>query len=273
MSRNNQLSIVVVSYDGYSDLWNDFFALKNQNWPDCPFNTYLANNCKSFKDESVKVINCGKNAQWSDRARCALEKIDTPYVCMMVEDFFISERIDNAEVLEALDIIERNELRFYKIQTMSKITTPPYENISFLHTIPSNLKYGISLTTAIWERRYILDLLGKESYNPWRFEIARVEEAVNSSVPAQCLGVFDERNIFHICHMVVQGKFIPSALKEMERKGYVVDVTQREVLEGIQYLRYRLKHFFAPLARKMPWIRNIGELVGIVSLEKRERSR
>lgn len=273
MSQNNRLSIVVVSYDGYSDLWNDFFKLKKQNWPDCPFNTYLVNNCKSFNDKGVKVINCGKNAQWSDRARYALEKIDTPYVCMMVEDFFISGRIDNAEVQNALDIIERNKLRFYKIQTMSKIATPQYESISFLHTIPSNLKYGISLTTAIWERRYLLDLIGKKSYNPWRFEIARVEEAIHSPIPAQCLGVFDERDIFHICHMVVQGKFIPSALKEMERKGYMVDTTHREVLKGIQYLRYKMKQLFAPLARKMPWLRNIGGLIGIVSLEKRERRR
>ena len=41
MYNNSDLSIVVVSYDGYSDLWDDFFTLKNQNWANCPYPTYL----------------------------------------------------------------------------------------------------------------------------------------------------------------------------------------------------------------------------------------
>ena len=56
MSNNSDLSIVVVSYDGYSDLWEDFFALKNKYWTDCPYPTYLANNIKEFQFMNVNVI-------------------------------------------------------------------------------------------------------------------------------------------------------------------------------------------------------------------------
>ena len=31
------LTILIVSYDGYMDMWPMFFKCMHDNWPDCPF--------------------------------------------------------------------------------------------------------------------------------------------------------------------------------------------------------------------------------------------
>lgn len=89
----DKLSIVVVSTDSYSDLWPDFFKCLKDYWPDCPYKIYLVNNILDPDFDGVEVINSGENAQWSERTRNALHKIPTKYVCCLLEDFFISEKL------------------------------------------------------------------------------------------------------------------------------------------------------------------------------------
>ena len=270
MNINSDLSIIVVSYDGYSDLWEDFFSLKNKNWADCPYPTYLANNVKEFQVMNVKVINCGLEAQWSDRTRCALQKVNTKYVLFMFEDFFISDLVSTKKFESILSLMEKENLHYYKLQTMSKIKTPYYNGMTGLRIIPSNFPYGISLLSAIWDREYFLSLIGTESYNPWTFEINMVKQAELAKEPYTCVGVFDETDPLHICHMVLQGKFIPSSLAELKNKGFIVNTSNRDILSNLDVFKRFIKELCVPLARKMPWLRNIGKIVGIESLQKRE---
>ena len=117
----NNLTILVVSYDGYRDMWNDFFNCKKLNWPDCPYETVLANNIDDFQYEGVRVINCGKDAQWSTRTRKALEAINTKYVCFMLEDFFISKKVETTVIEDVLKTMETNEIKYYKLLSLSKL--------------------------------------------------------------------------------------------------------------------------------------------------------
>lgn len=270
MYNNSDLSIVVVSYDGYSDLWEDFFTLKNQNWANCPYPTYLANNVKNFQFKDVNVINCGLAAQWSDRARFALQNINTKYVCLMVEDFFISDVVSNDKFKSIISFMEKENICFYKLQTMSKIKTPYFNGIKGLRVIPSNLPYGVSLTTAIWDREYLLSLIGPDSYNPWKFEINMVKQAEMAKEPFTCVGVFDETDPLHICHMVVQGKYIPSSLAEMKKRGYEINTSGRKTLSIVDVMKRNIKAHCVPLAQKMPLLRTLGKYFGIESIQRRE---
>lgn len=269
-NNNSDLSIVVVSYDGYSDLWEDFFSLKNKYWADCPYPTYLANNVKQVQFMNVNVINCGHEAQWSDRTRISLQNIKTKYVLFMFEDFFISDQVSTDKFDNILALMKKNNIRYYKLQTMSKINTNTYKAIAGLRVIPSNLPYGISLLSAIWDREYFLSLIGTESYNPWKFEINMVKQAEMAKEPYTCVGVFDATDPLHICHMVLQGKFIPSSLAEMKSKGFIVNTSNRDILSNIDVFKRSIKELCVPLAQKMPWLRNLGKVIGIESLQKRE---
>ena len=271
--KNKDLTILVVSYDGYSDMWPDFFNCKKINWPDCPFETVIANNEKSFDFDNVRVINCGKSAQWSTRTRIALEAINTKYVCFLLEDFFISEKVDTSVINDVLTTMESNNLKYYKLMSLSKIATPYFDKHKGERTIPANLKYGVSLLAAIWDREYFLSLVGKEDYNPWRFEIERNQDAEAAGTDTTLCGLYNEKNILKICHMVVQGKYLPSSVKRMRSLGFDINVGERGCHSCFYEYKNSLKDKLYPLLRKSRIASSIAAALGVETVTSKNQSK
>ena len=263
MAKDARMTILVVGYDPYVDVWDGFFACKQKNWPNCPFETVLSNNELEYAVEDVRLVHCGNAAQWSTRARLALQTIKTKYVCLMLEDFFILEQVNNNDVFEALDLMDKENILYYKLDTFTKIKTRPFHNIEHLRCIPKNLKYGVSLLAAIWEKEHLLSVLGEEDYNAWIFEMERNEEAQAAQDNTDTVGVFDTRNILNICHMVVQSQYLPNAVKAMKQKGYMVDCSKRKVMPPKAYFVYRMSNQLALISRKYPLVRKLARLVGV----------
>lgn len=260
-----EMAIVVVSYDGYSDLWDDFFTLLNKYWEDRPYCTYLANNIKKPSYKGVDILNCGEKAQWSTRTRIAVEKLKQPFICLLVEDYFIGSKIDNSVISDALNFIKQEDINYYKLNNFSRVNTEFYKNIKFLVTIPENMEYGVSLQPAIWKREHLLELLGEGGYSAWKFELDQVEKTYNESNKPLKGCVLDKRNILNICHGVVQGKYLPSAIRYFEKQNYNLDTTNRKVMTNREYAIYKLKGFgrevFKRGTRKV--IKNIFRKIGV----------
>lgn len=270
---NNNLTILVVSYDGYRDMWRYFFDCKKKYWHDCPYETILANNTADVKFDNVRVINCGKDAQWSDRTRIALENINTKYVCFLLEDLFFSKDIDTTKISEALDLMEEDDLKYYKLLSFSPIRTSNYKAESYLYCLPENLKYGISLQAAIWEKDFFLKKIGEESYNPWFFEAERNREARECWDSTDLVGVYDDRNILNICHMVVQGKYLPKSIKRMQKIGIEIDTKEREVMPMKEYIPYKIKYHLVLLANRIPLLHTLARVVGYQSVSMKNSKR
>ncbi|MGN4848678.1 hypothetical protein [Bacillus cereus group sp. MYBK134-1] len=239
--KKNNMAIVVVSYDGYSDLWDDFFQLLNENWGNRTYPTYLVNNTKQPNYTGVKVLNCGENAQWSTRTREAIKSIQEPYICLLLEDYFIGAEVDNNQIKEAINLMEKDKLKYYKLSTFSKIKTEKYKESLHLHNIPGDLEYGVSLQAAIWDKEYLLKLIGDEDYNAWKFEIDRIRETERAKEEVLVGCVFDNRNILNICHGVAQGKYLPPAVKYFEKRGRLLNTNSRPVMTKKEYMYYCTK--------------------------------
>lgn len=269
--NKSDLTLLLVSYDGYGDMWPAFFECKERFWPDCPYPLVLSNNEKAFEARNVRVINCGKEAQWSTRTRIALESIESKYVLFLLEDLFISDRVKTSDLQNAIALMEENNLDYYKIMTFSKICTKNYKGMGYLHEIPASWPYGISLQAAIWNREYFLNLVGGGDYNPWVFEVRRLNDEKKAEDPNALVGVFDDRNIMNICHMVVQGKYLPKAVKFMQNKGVHVDLDSRSVMTWKENVTYILKLAVSEYTDKHPMIRKVIGLIGPKSVVNRNR--
>ena len=91
----SKLAIIVVSCDKYSDLWDIFFQCFFKYWPDCPYKLYLGSNFLVYPDERVNNILVGEDIDYSSSLKIMLSEVDEDFVLPMVEDFFISKRIDS----------------------------------------------------------------------------------------------------------------------------------------------------------------------------------
>ena len=227
----NDVSILVVGYDGYIDVWNHFFELMNKYWSERP-KTYLATSELTPHYDSVEVIPAGKNTEWSKRASVALEKIETPYVILMLEDFFISDYVDNDLVRASLKLVEENQIKFYQIlvqlikQSWEK--GKPYKGNKHIHIVPRNKKYGINLQAAIWNTDFLREKIGDGNYNAWKFEMNQLETENYNDKKIEYL--IDDRNILNITHTIVQSQYLRSAIRKMEKINHHIDPSERKIL-------------------------------------------
>lgn len=255
--NNEELSIIVSSTDSYSDMWPDFFACFKKFWPDCPYKIYLVTNELTPEFRGVEIINCEKDAQWSERMRRALNMIQSKYVCFLLDDFYISGEVDTSLVQKSLKFMDHEHILYYKLMTMSKIPSSEYKSIPYIYEITASLKYGISLCSSIWDRKLFLEKIGNDNYNPWKFEVNRLNEEEKAINSKKIVGVFDNRNILNITHMVVQGKYLPKAVRQMNERGYKIENRKREIMHGNEYFIYKCKIFGTMIQRKIPFLKKL----------------
>ncbi|HBN05429.1 MAG TPA: hypothetical protein DD434_06530 [Bacteroidales bacterium] len=250
MEYNNKMSIVVLSCDAYSDLWDDFFNLKEKYWPNCNFQCYLVNNNKHYNRDGVVVINAGQG-NWSSRFRIAVEQIESEYICTFLEDYFITDTINNNLINELLDFSENNKVSFLNLgDVFGHIIN--LKNLEYFSPnqiiIPKHLKYGVDTAGAIWDKQYLLRKLGKGDYSAWQFEKDRCIEAL-SNEGIDGLILCDDRKPLNICEIpvVIQGKFYPPAIRFFKKKGYSINHSQRKIMTIKDVFMYKFKNSFAKI--------------------------
>lgn len=239
---DENMTVIFIGFDGYSDMWDDCISLYKRFWPDCPYRTLFVNNEKEVAWEGVEVLHAGSDAEWSRKVQIALREAKTPYVCLLLEDFLVGETIDTETIKKTVDFIKQEDIRYFKLTNMSRAVKnhdPNYKGQKFLHVIPQSDEYGVSLQAAIWKKEYLSELLGDENYNAWIFEFNQVKHADGKDNTPNPGCIFDERNILNLQHGVIQSKYLPGTIKYFRRIGIDLNI-QRPVMSYTHYYKLRL---------------------------------
>lgn len=242
------ISILVVGYDGYIDVWEHFVYFLNKYWHDRP-NTYLATSELEPDYDGVKSLPAGKGSEWSKRALNGLNSIKTKYVLLLLEDFFITDYINNNEFIKIINYIKDNNIMFYQLKTPKLyncfIEGKRLAENKHIWVINKDCKYGLNLQAAIWNTDFLKETIGKENYNAWVFECKNISKT-NFNVN-KIEYVIDDRDPLHITHAIVQSKYLPSAINKCKSLGYLIDTNVRGVLSGKDYYIYKFKQLMSGL--------------------------
>ena len=241
------LSILVLSCDNYSDLWDDFFNLKEKFWPSCPYKWYVVTESKDFKRENVDVIKCGKELNWAGRFRKAVQTVSTPLVGVFLEDYFINAPIDDDRIKELVAFSVEKGVDFLDLGNVfkHKINQPNKQYFTeHLMIIDKHLRYGLDTAAAIWKKEYLLEKLGEGDYSAWKFEADRCAEAATEE-GYNGLILVDDRISFNVSEIpvVVQGKFYPPVIADFRKRGYEIDTSKRTVMSWKQKFNYDFKRW------------------------------
>ena len=247
---DNNISIIIMSCDAYSDLWHDFFVLKEKNWQDCEYPTFLVTNNQVCGEKNVTTIKCGNELNWTGRLLKALEFIDSRYIILLLEDYYISDKVDSKEVKKVFSFIESNQVSYYKLEERAKLYANYYNGSNYLKHITKDVRYGISLVSSIWNVEFLKQVIGGEDYTAWEFEIKRnMPDDISRNLEVLCLS--DSRNILKITHMVQRGKYLQKGLDELKSHHYIIDYHKRGKLSLLSNLYLNLygvlrknKHFY-----------------------------
>jgi len=247
MEDKQKMTMLVLSCDAYSDLWDDFFNLKEKFWPDCPYQWYVVTESKDYERESVGVIKCGKELNWAGRFRKAVQTVQNSLVAVFLEDYYINAPIDNDRIKGLVNFMLAKKVDFLDLGNVfkHKINQPNKQYYAdHLIVIDKHLRYGLDTAAAIWNKDYLLEKLGEGDYSAWKFEADCCAEAA-SEEGYKGLILVDDRISFNVSEIpvVVQGKFYPPVIEDFRKRGYEIDTSKRSVMTRKQKFNYDFKRW------------------------------
>ena len=236
--NNPNMAIAVISFDKYSDIWDVFALCLNRFWPSRAYNTYLVTNNAQPSYEGITVVTSGDEISWSHRVRTALDSIQEDYVLLLLEDYLISEKVDDAKVTDALEYMKEQDLDYLRIAPIPKLKGTKSAKFS---AITPNMVYGVNLQAAIWKKEYLLKTLADGNFSAWEFE-ARQKFGEPTRVEGKC----SASNDFVIKYLngIIQGKWYINTVEAFAAMGIEIPLGERSVMTEKDMRRENIRNFF-----------------------------
>ena len=250
------VAVMVVSFDGYADVWDTFAECINKYWKDRVYNTYLITNNMLPNYEDIKVIKTGEEVSWSARMRTALQYIKEEYIILLLEDYLVDKVVDNDAVKEAVEFAKEKGTDYLRIAPIPKL-----RGASGYATIIDKMQlYGVNLQASIWKKEYLRKLLGNDNFSAWEFE-ARQKFGSDERIDGMCYA--SNRYVIHYLNGIIQGKWNIKTLEQLKNIGISVHTGNRNVMKKSELIREDIRNFFShaippqiirmikPVAKKM----------------------
>lgn len=163
---NEKITVVIGSCDAYQHLHKNFDILFNRYWK--------ADTENIFASETKGIVgynNVFTNGPWGYRMLAAINKVNTKYLVFILEDYYLSEPIDNKFLEDHLNILTENNADKIMFDTLYPDGVYNLHHLGDdLYQFDKNSQYLNSVQPAIWRTEYIKQVL-QEEYSPWDFEI------------------------------------------------------------------------------------------------------
>lgn len=233
MSFREQLTILVCTCDNYEDLWFPFFKLLKTYWPDLDCQIILNTETKKYEFEGLNIecFQMGCSA-YGQRMINHVDKINTPYTLLLLDDFFIRRPVNKEQI--------GNILSFMKVHgevAVFQFNENEYCEDEKLLTSFSKIKqyapYKLNMQAGIW-RTDKLRSYWKPKDNPWIWEIFVNYTTFDKSDVFYGLDKYDNSPIFYGFNPdgmgVFRGKWVLSDVKTLfEKHGINIDYNKRGI--------------------------------------------
>ena len=113
-------AVVIITFDGYKDVWPIFFKCFEMNWPENLCKVYFVNNEASVENKYVKTINTGIEISWSYRVRKAIEQIEEENLIILLEDYFIDKAVDAKELVKLTRLFSKKKYDYLRLIPIPK---------------------------------------------------------------------------------------------------------------------------------------------------------
>ena len=230
--NDENIGILVVSCDNYSDLWKPFFECFRRFWPDCIYPVYLVNNHKEVEFDNVHVIHVGDDISWSDNLKKALEHIPQEYVFIHIEDLFLHAPVDSPKVQAIFNWAVENKANYVKMSKGNHKSKMSFN--SDLNSMPKGLLYRASLVLCLFRKEVLMDLL-VSGENAWEFEVHGSER---SDKYEHFYTV--RQSQFCVTNTIIKRKWQRPAAKKMQQLGIQIDLSSRQVMTRWEDIKCRL---------------------------------
>ena len=174
----DKVTCLIFSCDKFSDLWDGNLKLFRQNWPDRDFKTYIVTDkptSRTFSD--IEIIAAGADVEWSDRLKFALDFVNTDYVFVTLDDYFLIKKVDNARMENFIELMEKDHFDYIRFYPRPKrATKEQLQGWKGVYHVDINCDYSVNLYSCFW-RKDFLAFTVREPRNAWMFETSLSKQA------------------------------------------------------------------------------------------------
>ena len=207
-------SIIVLSCDKYDTCWQPFFALLDKYWKNHP-KTYLVTETKQC--EYSKTININSDC-WTERFKKALEQIDTDYVIIMLDDFFIRNKVDTKRIDYCLSQMN-DDIAVFNFE--KKYRQCDESNLIGFERQLNNQVYLNSCQPSLWNRKALIERL-QDNETPWQWETKRVGDKRLCYINTQDF-IIDIGYNHTLDWGISRGKLTPECKEFLKKEGFELD--------------------------------------------------
>ena len=233
MIKKNNIDVVVISCDAYSDIWPYFFKYFNLFWGNCPLDIYLISNIKKYNFKNLKNIQVGEDISWSENLLKGLESIKKEYVLLMIDDLLLNRSVSNSQFGIISEWIDKNKPLYLRLHN-SKLLN---KNDNLVSLIPQKTPYKTSTMPSIWKKSYLEKIL-KKGESAWEFEIhgsKRAFSRINFFTINKSLLFYD--------NSIIKGKWQKGIAKKLNISSNIRPIMNQREQYIYNYKRLRSKIF------------------------------
>ena len=233
----NKIVNIIMGWDGYSDVWVDFFNLMDKYWSDINMPIYFVDVDKNCPSEKATLIKCGPDMKWSSRLKYALEQINCKYVFLNIDDFMYCRKIDNNRFDDAIKNMEKYNIDYFRL-TPYPHTRKNFHGIKGIKCIDKKSESGINLQPAIWNKSFLMKILGDNDLNTWGIEYEQTLRSRESEEGLFENCVADVSKIINFRHDILKGKHNLFTILYFKAKGYKINTDDRPIMNLWETLCY-----------------------------------
>lgn len=172
--EKKDVTIFVSSCDLYEDAWMPLLKLLKKQWPECEYPVVLCTEEKEYDCDfmDVKTICTGKNLSWTARIRSVLNRIDTEFVLFLLEDYFLTDRVDVKGFEKALELIRSDSQvgMVHFVPTEMNMPVPENDLEGCYYELPiRKTTFRTRVAITLFRKEYFFKLLYQDE-NPWQYE-------------------------------------------------------------------------------------------------------
>lgn len=255
---STKMIMIISSCDKYSDLWKYNIQLLNENWPDRDIDvTILTDKKNNMKINGVDIYAAGNNCEMPQRLKKFLNTIDTEYILLTLDDYYVNKKINNKKILKSIKLMDNlnlDYLRFWPYPHEKRKNKIKNNNKIFWISLTGN--YKVNLYPGIWRKSFLEKTL-KEKLNAWEFEVSLTKIA--NMLNAKC--AYSINNEFPILDVIRKGKILHKAKKYLESRSMHLNRPTISYFEEIKLtIMYYSKEIFPKPILKV--VKKIMEKLG-----------
>ena len=245
----NSISLIIFSCEAFSDLWDGQIKLLEQNWPDRNMDTYIVTDSPSDKSYlEVKIISGGTEKEWTERASYALNQIESDYIFVTLDDYFLIKKVDNKSISDLVSMMEKEGIDYIRLfKQPTKARGKSFDGYKGIYHIDTSRDYAVNLYAGIWKKSFLASTLASPK-NVWMYEVSLALRA--REYGANC--AVSLRNEFQILDVVRKGKLLHRPARYFKKHPGIYNGNR-----AINTWNYEIKLFIQTMAsRHLPnWIR------------------